>query len=78
MPDYACLRAAALSSLTDAKQALDVEIAQYPTPIAGCDAQFTHLLAERRRMTAALNALAANVFIPTPRTLTPGAGVESR
>jgi len=30
------------------------EIAGYPAPIAGCDAQFNHLLAERQRILEAL------------------------
>jgi hypothetical protein len=76
--EYVKHRDTALRSLREAKRALDREIAEYPTPIAGCDAQFTFLLTERRRLAAALDAFGAEVFIPTPRTLTPGAGVESR
>ena len=44
------------------------EITGYPTPIAGCDAQFNHLLAQRVRLDAALAALARDVHIPTPRS----------
>jgi len=33
------------------------EIAAYPGPIAGCDAQFNHLLAERQRLLEALRDL---------------------
>lgn len=78
MADFMHYRQVALSSLVEARRALECEIAEYPTPISGCDAQFTHLLAERRRLIAALSAFEADVFIPTPRTLEPGTGVESR
>lgn len=57
----------ARSALEDARTELDTEIRQYPTPISGCDAQYNHLLAERRRVHAALEALNAEVHIPTPR-----------
>jgi len=78
MRDFTHYRAAAVSALREAKRALDEEIAGYPTPISGCDAQFTYLLAERGRLSAALAAFEGEVFIPTPRTLEPGMGVESR
>jgi len=64
--------------LNDARRLLNAEISSYPTPISGCDAQFNHLLAERQKITRALDALSAEVFIPTPRTPTALAGVESR
>ena len=32
------------------------EIAAYPGPIAGCDAQFNHLLEERQRLLEALRS----------------------
>lgn len=54
------------------------QLAEYPGPVAGCDQQYTHLLATRTRLRNALNALADEVFVATPRTLHPGAGVESR
>ena len=44
----------ALRSLSRARMLLTDEIADYPTPISGCDAQFNPLLAERRRIGAAL------------------------
>ncbi len=72
------LRASAADALHMARVALDAQINTYPTPISGCDAQFTYLLAERRRLRNAVAALEADIFIPTPRTLTPGTGVESR
>ena len=56
--------------LVDAAQLLSQEIAEYPTPIAGCDLQFNHLLEERRRVNAALQSLEESVYIPTPRRLT--------
>lgn len=58
---------AARLRLHEAQAVLDAEIRAYPTPISGCDAQFNHLLAERRRVRAALRALWAQVHIPTPR-----------
>jgi hypothetical protein len=53
--------------LASARDALDAEIGAYPRPISGCDAQYNHLLAERRRIHEALAALEAEVHIPTPR-----------
>lgn len=65
-------------ALTSAKLRLTEEIAAYPTPVSGCDAQYNHLLAERKRIANALVALANEVFIPTPRSPDPWSGVESR
>lgn len=70
--------ATAARALRSAQEGLTNEIGAYPTPVAGCDAQYTHLLASRRRVRDALAALGAEVFVATPRTLTPGSGVESR
>ena len=58
---------AARRSLALACDALDAEIREYPTPISSCDAQYNHLLAERRRAHEALQALEADIHIPTPR-----------
>lgn len=58
---------AARRHLQAARAAIDAEIHHYPTPVAGCDAQYNHLLAERSRVLAALRALEAEVRIPTPR-----------
>lgn len=66
------------TALSSAQAALADEIAAYPTPISGCDAQFNHLLAERRRLADARTALGAPVFVPTPRSPAPQAGIESR
>jgi hypothetical protein len=68
----------ARSELAEAKRMLNVEISTYPTPIAGCDVQFNHLLANRQKVAAAMAALGSNVFVPTPRSPSPQAGVESR
>lgn len=73
-PRYRPSRAAPRRALS----AIAKEITQYPTPIAGCDVQFNHLLADRARLSRALGALEAEVFVPTPRTLFAGAGIESR
>ena len=60
----------ALESLKTAQSTLVAEIKNYPTPIAGCDVQFNHLLEEKARVNAALNALNTQIFTPTPRQLT--------
>lgn len=59
--------AEAKALLQAAKRDLQEEITSYPTPISGCDAQFNYMLAERRKVQAAINALVAEVHIPTPR-----------
>ncbi|MEM9045924.1 MAG: hypothetical protein AAGC81_14635 [Pseudomonadota bacterium] len=53
--------------LKEARETLDSEIRSYPSPISGCDAQYNHLLAERRRAHSALAALSEEIHIPTPR-----------
>lgn len=58
---------AARQHLAEARDVLDAEIHSYPTPISGCDAQYNHLLAERRRVHNALSVLAEEIHIPTPR-----------
>ena len=58
---------AARNELSAAGRRLNAEISAYPTPISGCDAQFNHLLATRRKVATALSALDAEVHIPTPR-----------
>ena len=69
---------AAKAELTATRHLIQVEISKYPCLIPGCDAQFNHLLAERQRVTTALRALDEAIFVPTPRTPTPQAGIESR
>ena len=75
---YHLLVAQAEHSLEKARRVVAEEIASYPTPISGCDAQFNHLLADRSRIGASLVALRQEVFVPTPRQPAPTAGVESR
>lgn len=69
---------AARSELRKALQVLASELRDYPTPVSGCDLHYTQLLSEHRKVSAALTALGTDHFIPTPRTLARGAGVESR
>ncbi|XWN33990.1 MAG: hypothetical protein ROR55_13405 [Devosia sp.] len=57
---------------------LSREITEYPSPISGCDAQFTRLLSDRRRITDALYALQSEPFVATPRALDPFTGIEQR
>lgn len=68
----------AKAKLKMASQLLQDEIRDYPTPISGCDAQFNYLIGLRGSIADALRALEAPKFVPTPRTPTPSAGVESR
>lgn len=77
-PAYREAMSLAISALEDARTKIAAEMRDYPTPISGCDAQFNHLLAERQRIAAALNALSESVFVATPRSLAPEVGVESR
>ncbi|MEM1382109.1 MAG: hypothetical protein AAF713_17420 [Pseudomonadota bacterium] len=67
MTDYRDDLAVAKAALKTATAALTQEIRAYPAPVAGCDAQYNHLLAERRRAQSALMALEAQIHIPTPR-----------
>lgn len=69
---------AAHAELMAARRALNAEIAGYPTPVSGCDAQYTHLLSDRTRIMDALAMLDAEPFVATPRVMEPGARVESR
>ncbi|MEM8855963.1 MAG: hypothetical protein AAGD34_19840 [Pseudomonadota bacterium] len=57
---------------------LSREITDYPSPISGCDAQFTRLLSDRRRINDALYALQSEPFVATPRALDPYSGIEQR
>ncbi|MFQ6548963.1 hypothetical protein AADZ90_013470 [Aestuariibius sp. 2305UL40-4] len=68
----------ATAELTAARQTLAQSIRSYPTPISGCDAQFNHLLAQRKKVDRALAALAAEPFVPTPRHPDPRERIESR
>ncbi|WP_116133114.1 hypothetical protein [Tropicimonas sp. IMCC34043] len=66
-PDISDFIALAKAELKAAGRQIADEISGYPTPIAGCDAQFNHLLAQRNRVNAALQALDADPHVPTPR-----------
>lgn len=68
----------ALTALRVARSQLGVEIASYPTPISGCDAQFNRLLSDRTRIANAIRAIENQPFIATPRQLAPSASLESR
>ena len=68
----------AARQLETARRLLSQEIAKYPTPISGCDAQFNQLLSDRARIAGAISALDAMPFVPTPRVLEAGALSESR
>ncbi len=59
----------ARAELRVARAKLLKEIRNYPTPIAGCDAQFNHLLSERTRVSAALRALDPERCVPAPKAL---------
>ena len=67
----------ALQQLQGARIDLLAEIAKYPTPIAGCDAQYNHLLSDRARIGNAIRALQSRPFVATPRMLEPGTVLES-
>jgi hypothetical protein len=58
---------AAHRELLMAQKLLNAEIAAYPSPISGCDAQFNHLLGERQKICQALGTLTEEVFVPTSR-----------
>ena len=69
---------AATLALKFARQLVSDEMRDYPTPVSGCDVQYNDLLSKRARVTKALESLRREVFVPTPRTLIEGSGVESR
>ena len=62
--------------LEDRKRRIVDEIRSYPTPIAGCDAQFNHLLEERAAICRELQRL--EEVIEKSRGGLPGAGGGSR
>lgn len=76
--DYSECLDIARQELRLARHALRDEILNYPTPIAGCDEQFNHLLVQSQRVRNALDALDAQLFVPTPRKLDPERSIESR
>lgn len=72
------LLARAMSDLHRARTLIQDELRAYPTPVSGCDAQYNHLIGLRASIGEALHNLAAPQFVATPRTPSPGVGVESR
>ncbi len=78
MDDYSECLDIARQELRLAQSALRKGIADYPTPIAGCDEQFNHLLDQSERVRNALAALDTCHFVPTPRKLNTEQGIESR
>lgn len=60
--------ALAREALRLAQRNVVAEIGSYPRPVAGCDAQFNHLLDIRWRLGRALAALEQERIIPTPRS----------
>lgn len=78
MDDYSECLDIARQELRLAQAALHRDMMRYPTPIAGCDEQFNHLLDQSQRIRNALAALDASNFIPTPRRPAPGRSIESR
>jgi len=61
-----------------ARAAIQQEIRDYPTPISGCDAQYTYLVGLEQSLGDALDALRGPRFVATPRMLEPSPRVESR
>jgi len=78
MTHTATLLQNARQSLQSAQSALRAEMAEYPTPISGCDAQYNALISEMRRVTEALAVLDAPYFVATPRQPDSASVVESR
>ena len=76
--DYQDCLTAAREKLLQAQHLVIAEMRAYPTPISGCDAQYTHLVVQRSAIRNALAALSASPFVATPRVLSPGDRVESR
>ena len=64
--------------LETARRQIQDELRSYPSPVSGCDAQYNHLIGLRGSISEALRVLQTPHFVATPRTLEPGAGVESR
>lgn len=60
------------AALLRAKALLIAEIADYPQPIAGCDAQYVRLVSDRTRIEASLRVMEEQPFVATPRVLEAG------
>jgi len=78
MDDFSECLDIARQELRLAQSVLRRDIADYPTPIAGCDEQFNHLLDQSERVRNALAALDTCHFVPTPRKLNTEQGMERR
>ena len=76
--DYQTHLTKAAAELRTAKNRLQDELRDYPTPVSGCDAQYNHLISVRNAINSALDAIEQPPFVATPRMLSPGASVESR
>ena len=61
-----------------AMKSISQELADYPTPISGCDVQYNHLLSQRAKLELALHAFDKEVFVATPRQLNQGDEIETR
>lgn len=61
----------AQAALTRAKDLLQREIADYPQPISGCDAQYIRLISDRTRIASCLRVMEDQPFVATPRVLEP-------
>ncbi len=68
----------ARAELQAARNRIQEEIRNYPTPISGCDAQYNHLIGLRGSISEAIRALGTPRFVATPRSPDPDAGIESR
>lgn len=75
---YESRMAEAEAQLHAARDALNADIAAYPTPVSGCDVQFNRLLSDRTRILHAIRSLGDMPFVATPRIAEPGARVERR
>lgn len=78
MDDFSECLDIARQELRLAQSVLRRDIADYPTPIAGCDEQFNRLLDQSERVRNALAALDTCHFVPTPRKLNTEQGMERR
>lgn len=59
----------AREALYEARRIILAELKAYPTPISGCDQQYIHLLADRTRISNAIQSLRNHPFVATPRVL---------
>ncbi len=65
------------TALEKARRLLLEEIADYPTPISGCDAQYVRLMSDRTRILNCLHELDDQPFVATPRILEPVAAAKA-